>query len=81
MRLTSVLQGRPEVAAIEVDLSGPDEELERPMLGAHADRAAEIVGAVARMSLVPVVREAARARAGRRAIARAVVRAGRTGSR
>jgi len=54
VRLTGALQGQPGVHGIEIDLSGPDEELERPMLGAHADRVAEIVGAVARMSLVPV---------------------------
>jgi len=54
VRLTGALQGQPGVRGIEVDLSGPDEELERPMLGAHADRVSEIVGAVARMSLVPV---------------------------
>jgi dihydroorotate dehydrogenase (NAD+) catalytic subunit len=54
VRLTSLLQGRPEISAIEVRLSEPDEELERPVLGAHADRAAEIVGAVARMSMIPV---------------------------
>jgi dihydroorotate dehydrogenase (NAD+) catalytic subunit len=54
VRMTSALQGRPEIAAIEVHLSGPDEELRRPMLGAHADRVGEIVGAVSRMSLVPV---------------------------
>ncbi len=53
VRLTSILQGRPEVAAIETCLAGPDEELGRDELGMHADRAAEIVGAVARMSLVP----------------------------
>lgn len=53
VRLTSILQGRPEVAAIETCLSGPDEELGRAELGVHADRAAEVVGAVARMSLVP----------------------------
>lgn len=53
VRLTGVLQGRPEVAAIETCLAGPDEELERRELGVHADRAAEVVGAVARMSLVP----------------------------
>jgi len=55
VRLTGALQGQPGVHGIEVDLSGPDEELERPMLGAHADRVSEIVGAVARMSLVPVL--------------------------
>ena len=35
-------------------LSGPDDELDRPVLGANADRVGEIVGAVARLSLVPV---------------------------
>jgi dihydroorotate dehydrogenase (NAD+) catalytic subunit len=54
VRITGVLQGRAGVAAIEVYLSGPDRELERPVLGAHADRVTEVVGAVARMSLVPV---------------------------
>jgi dihydroorotate dehydrogenase (NAD+) catalytic subunit len=54
VRLTGVLQGRAGVAGIEVHLSGPDRELERPMLGAHAERVTEVVGAVARMSLVPV---------------------------
>ncbi len=53
VRLTGVLQGRPEVAAIEVHLSAPDTEFEHEELGLHADRAAEVVGAVARMSLVP----------------------------
>jgi dihydroorotate dehydrogenase (NAD+) catalytic subunit len=54
VRLTSALQGHPEVHAIEVHLSMPDEELGRAVLGAHADRLGEIVGAVARVSLVPV---------------------------
>lgn len=54
VRLTGALQGQPGVHGIEVDLSGPDDELARPMLGAHVDRVSEIVGAVARMSLVPV---------------------------
>ena len=54
VRITGVLQGRTGVAAIEVHLSGPDRELERPVLGTHADRVTEVVGAVARMSLVPV---------------------------
>jgi dihydroorotate dehydrogenase (NAD+) catalytic subunit len=54
VRITGVLQGRAGVSAIEVHLSGPDRELERPVLGAHADRVTEVVGAVARMSLVPV---------------------------
>jgi len=54
VRLTGVLQGRAGVAGIEVHLSGPDRELEGPILGAHAERVTEVVGAVARMSLVPV---------------------------
>jgi dihydroorotate dehydrogenase (NAD+) catalytic subunit len=54
VRMTSLLQGRPEVAAIEINLSGPDEELGRPELGVHLERTAEIAGAVARMTLVPV---------------------------
>jgi len=54
VRVTGVLQGRAGVAAIEVHLSAPDRELERPVIGAHADRVTEVVGAVARMSLVPV---------------------------
>jgi len=54
VRLSSALQGRPEVAAIEIFLGLPDVELERPVLGVHADRLGEVVGAVARMSTVPV---------------------------
>jgi dihydroorotate dehydrogenase (NAD+) catalytic subunit len=54
VRLTTALQGRPEVTALEVYLSGPDREVGRDVLGAHVDRAIEIVGAVARMSLIPV---------------------------
>jgi len=54
VRLTSALQGRPDVVAIEVHLGEPDDQLGRPVLGGHADRVTEIVGACARMSLVPV---------------------------
>ena len=54
VRMTGALQGRPDVAAIEVHLSAPDLELQREVLGLHVDRAVEIVGAVARMSVVPV---------------------------
>jgi len=55
VRITGVLQGRAGVAGIELHLSGPDRELDRPVLGAHVDRVTEVVGAVARMSLVPVL--------------------------
>lgn len=54
VRLTSGLQGRQEVSGIEVYLSGPDDELRRPVLGTHVDRVTEIVGAIARMAVVPV---------------------------
>jgi len=76
VRLTSLLKGRPEVSAIEVRLSEPDEELDRPMIGASADRAAEIAGAVARMSLVPVFAKLPASSADPVEIVRAVVRAG-----
>ena len=79
MRLTGALQGRPEVSGIEVYLSGPDDELQRPMLGAHADRAAEVAGAVARMSLVPVFAKLPWAVTDLPEIANAVVRAGVSG--
>lgn len=54
VRLTSLLHGAPGVTAIETNISGPDEELGRAVLASRPDRAAEIVGAVARMSTVPV---------------------------
>jgi dihydroorotate dehydrogenase (NAD+) catalytic subunit len=79
VRLTGALQGRPEVSAIEVYLSGADRELERSVLGAHADRAAEVAGAVARMSLVPVFAKLPMHVADLPEIAHAVVRAGVTG--
>jgi dihydroorotate dehydrogenase (NAD+) catalytic subunit len=76
VRMTSLLQGRPEVAAIEVNLSGPDEELGRAELGAHVDRTAEVAGAVARMTLVPVFAKIPLHAPDLVEIARAAVRAG-----
>lgn len=78
VRLTSGLRGRPEVSAIEVYLSGPDDELHRPVLGVHVDRVTEIVGAVARTSLVPVFAKLASA-GDTVELARAAVRAGASG--
>ena len=73
VRLTSILQGRPEVAAIETSLSGPDEELDHGReLGVHADRAAGGVGAVCRMSLGADLREATASTAPFGAMAQAV---------
>jgi dihydroorotate dehydrogenase (NAD+) catalytic subunit len=79
VRVTGALQGRPEVAAIEVHLSGPDVELGRAVLGAHVDRAAEVAGAVARMSLVPVFAKLPSLATDPAEIAAAVVRAGVSG--
>lgn len=79
VRLTGVLQGRNEVAAIEVHLAEPDVELARRELGVHLDRAAEIVGAVARMSLVPTFAKLPLAAPDLAEIAIAVVRAGAHG--
>ncbi len=79
VRLTTALQGRPQVAAIEVHLSGVDDELARPVLGAHVDRVSEIVGAVSRMSLVPVFAKLPGGVDGVGELARAAHRAGATG--
>ncbi len=79
VRLTSQLQGRPEISAIEIRLSEPDDELDRPALGAYPDRAAEISGAVARMSLVPVFAKLPALSADLVEVARAVIRAGARG--
>jgi dihydroorotate dehydrogenase (NAD+) catalytic subunit len=79
VRLTSILQSRPEVAAVEVYLDGPDDELQRASIGAHVDRASEIVGAVARMSMVPAFAKLPLQAPDLVEIARAVVRAGAHG--
>ncbi len=79
VRLTTLLQRRPEIAAIEVRLSEPDEEMERPVLGAHPERAIEIVGAVARMSLVPVFAKLPAVATDLVELARGAVRAGAHG--
>jgi dihydroorotate dehydrogenase (NAD+) catalytic subunit len=79
VRLSSALQGRPEVAAIEIYLAGPDVELHRAVLGAHPDRVNEIVGAVARMSLVPVFAKIPGGCDDVVELARAAIRAGATG--
>jgi len=79
VRITSLLQGKPGLAAIEVRLSEPDDELDRPVLGAHLERAIEIVGAVARMSLVPVFAKLPAVATDLVELARGVVRAGAHG--
>jgi dihydroorotate dehydrogenase (NAD+) catalytic subunit len=79
VRLIGALQTRPEVAAVELHLSGPDEELRREVLGAYVDRTGEIVGAVARMSLVPVFAKLPMSASELPELARAAVRAGAHG--
>ena len=79
VRLIGALQTRPEVAAIELHLSGPDEELHRDVLGEHVDRTGEVVGAVARMSLVPVFAKLPISASELPELARAAIRAGAHG--
>jgi dihydroorotate dehydrogenase (NAD+) catalytic subunit len=79
VRLTGALQGRPEVSGLEINMSGRDVALEREVLGDHVDRAAEVAGAVARMSLVPVFAKLPVHAPDIAEIARATVRAGVTG--
>jgi len=79
VRLIGALQTRPEVAAVELHLSGPDDELRRDVLGEHVDRTAEIVGAVARMSLVPVFAKLPMTATELPELARACIRAGAHG--
>jgi dihydroorotate dehydrogenase (NAD+) catalytic subunit len=79
VRLIGALQTRPEVAAVELHLSGRDDELRRDVLGAHVDRTGEIVGAVARMSLVPVFAKLPMSASDLPELARAAVRAGAHG--
>lgn len=79
VRLIGALQTRSEVAAVEIHLSGPDDELRREVLGEHVDRTTEVVGAVARMSLVPVFAKLPIMASQLPSLARAAVRAGAHG--
>lgn len=79
VRLSSALQGSPDVAALEIQLTMPDVELGGGMVGTSPDRVAEIVGAVARMSTVPVFAKIPGGTADTVELARAAVRAGVSG--
>ena len=79
VRLTSLLHGVAGVSAIETQISGPDEELDREILGSRPDRASEIVGSVARMSSVPVFAKLPPLLPELVEIARACMRAGASG--
>lgn len=55
IRVTSFLQGRPGIVALEVYLGSPDEERDRgEPFSARLDRIFEVVGAVSRLSRFPV---------------------------
>jgi dihydroorotate dehydrogenase (NAD+) catalytic subunit len=79
VRLASLLQARPGVVAIETQLSGPDVGLHRAVLGVQPERASEIVGAVARMSMIPVFAKLPPFATEIVEVAHACVRAGATG--
>jgi dihydroorotate dehydrogenase (NAD+) catalytic subunit len=79
VRMIGALQTRPEVAAIELHLSAPDEELRRDVLGEHIDRTGEVVGAVARMALVPVFAKLPMSASELPELAQAAIRAGARG--
>jgi dihydroorotate dehydrogenase (NAD+) catalytic subunit len=79
VKLASLLQARPGVVAIETQISGPDEEMHHGVLGAQPERASEIVGAVARMSMIPVFAKLPPLTAEIVEVAHACVRAGATG--
>jgi dihydroorotate dehydrogenase (NAD+) catalytic subunit len=79
VKLASLLQARPGVVALETQISGPDEELHHGVLGAQPERASEIVGAVARMSMIPVFAKLPPLTPEIVEVAHACVRAGATG--
>jgi dihydroorotate dehydrogenase (NAD+) catalytic subunit len=54
VRLTTLLDGRPGIVALEVYLSSADEEFGGEPFYARAERVNEIVGAVARLCRLPV---------------------------
>jgi dihydroorotate dehydrogenase (NAD+) catalytic subunit len=54
LSVTSALHVRPGIVALEVHLSGPDDERGGQPFYARIERLAEIVGAVSRLSRVPV---------------------------
>jgi dihydroorotate dehydrogenase (NAD+) catalytic subunit len=54
VRVTSYLQGRPGVVALEVYLGAPDEERRGDPFYSRFERVGEVVGAVSRLSRFPV---------------------------
>jgi dihydroorotate dehydrogenase (NAD+) catalytic subunit len=54
IRAASILRGEPGIVGLEVYLSGADEENEGLPFYSRIDRMAEVIGAVSRLSTVPV---------------------------
>jgi dihydroorotate dehydrogenase (NAD+) catalytic subunit len=80
LRVTTLLQGRPGIVALEVYLGAPDEERGRGRpFHARLDRISEVVGAVARMSRLPVFAKLPALEPDLVEAARACVRAGAHG--
>ena len=79
VRVTSLLQGLPGVVAIETCLSAPDEERGGEPFTSRPEHAAEAVGAVARLSSLPVFAKLPGVGIGVVETARACVRAGAHG--
>jgi dihydroorotate dehydrogenase (NAD+) catalytic subunit len=79
VRVTGALARAPGVSALEVSLGGPDEELALESFAARPERAAEVAGAVARLSPVPVFAKLSVLVSDLTETARACVRAGAHG--
>jgi dihydroorotate dehydrogenase (NAD+) catalytic subunit len=79
VHLASTLGHHPEVAALEVHLSEPDEELGHPVIGARPERVGEIVGACARLARAPVFAKLPHAPTQVVELATAAARAGASG--
>ncbi|HLB62506.1 MAG TPA: dihydroorotate dehydrogenase [Actinomycetota bacterium] len=76
VRVTGAVGRAPGVAALEVALGGPDEELGLEAFAARPERAAEVAGAVARLAPLPVFAKLPALVADLAETARACVRAG-----
>jgi len=77
--VTGALARAPGVSALEVSLGGPDEELALESFAARPERAAEVAGAVARLSPIPVFAKLPALVGDLAETARACVRAGAHG--
>ncbi len=79
IRVAGALHDQPGVVALEVYLSGPDEERDGEPFYARVERLVEVVGAVSRLSRRPVFAKLPPLLPGLVGVARACVRAGAHG--